>query len=95
MTFRTLKAENVLMLFMSLFIDKLEQKIGADTLMSIFFRRSGVCVETASEITYELNTTGLSSHYKKVLGDIASELTALGIQRNGKLINVSLREGPT
>ncbi|WP_446012150.1 hypothetical protein, partial [Candidatus Electrothrix sp.] len=89
-----LKAENVLMVFMSLFIDKLEQKIGADTLMSIFFRRSGVCVETASEITYELNTTGLSSHYKKVLGDIASELTALGIQRNGKLINVSLREPP-
>jgi hypothetical protein len=95
MTFRTLKAENVLMVFMSLFIDKLEQKIGTDTLMSIFFRRSGVCVETASEITYELNTTGLSSHYKKVLGDIASELTALGIQRNGKLINVSLREPPT
>lgn len=95
MTFRTLKAENVLMVFMSLFIDKMEQKIGADTLMSIFFRRSGVCVETASEITYELNTTGLSSHYKKVLGDIASELTALGIQRNGKLINVSLREPPT
>jgi hypothetical protein len=52
-------------------------------------------MENASEITYELNTIGLSSHYKKVLGDIASEVTAMGIQRHGKLINVRLREAPT
>jgi len=52
-------------------------------------------MENASEITYELNTTGLSSHYKKVLGDIASELTAMGIQHNGKRINVRLREART
>ncbi|WYD82308.1 MAG: hypothetical protein V8K32_07935 [Candidatus Electrothrix gigas] len=95
MTFRTLLVENLLMAFIRLFNNKLDQKIGTDTLMSIFFRRSGICVETASEITYELNTTGLSSHYKKVLGDIASELTAMGIQRHGKRISVSLRETPT
>lgn len=84
------------MVFISLFNEKLNQKIGIDTLMSFFFRQSGICVETASEITYELNTNGLSSHYKKILGDdIASELTALGIQRHGKLINVRLREAPT
>ena len=58
------------MAFIRLFNDKLDQKIGTDTLMSIFFRRSGRYVETASEITYELNTIGLSSHYKKVPGDI-------------------------
>ncbi|MCI5195335.1 MAG: hypothetical protein D3919_03730 [Candidatus Electrothrix sp. AW5] len=95
MTFRTLLVENLLMAFIRLFNNKLDQKIGTDTLMSIFFRRSGICVETASEITYELNTTGLSSHYKKVLGDIASEVTAMGIQRHGKRISVSLRETPT
>jgi hypothetical protein len=95
MTFRTLMIENLLMVFMTLFMGKLDQKISTDTLMSIFFRRSGVCVETSSEITYELNTKGLSSHYRKVLGDIASELTALGIQRHGKLIRVTLREAPT
>ncbi|CAK8711354.1 hypothetical protein KKHLCK_16130 [Candidatus Electrothrix laxa] len=95
MTFRTLLMENLLMAFIRLFNDKLDQKIGTDTLMSIFFRRSGSCMETASEITYELNTIGLSSHYKKVLGDITSELTAMGIQRHGKLISVRLREAPT
>ena len=83
------------MTFIRLFNDKLDQKIGIDTLMSIFFRRSGICMETASKITYELNTFGLSSHYKKVLGDIASELTAMGIQRHDKRISVSLREAPT
>lgn len=95
MTFRTLLVENLLRAFIRIFNGKLDQKIGTDTLMSIFFRRSGICMETASEITYELNTFGLSSHYKKVLGDIASELTAMGIQRHGKRISVSLREAPT
>jgi hypothetical protein len=95
MTFRTLFLENALTIFLMTLLSKLDINVGIDTLMSLFFRRSGVYLETPSEIVYKLNTAGLSAPNKEVLNKIAQGLTEMGICRHGKPIKVELREAPS
>ena len=95
MTFRTFLLENTLTTFISALMKLLDIKVGMETFMSIFFRRSGLCLETPSEIIYRLNTGGLSASNKENLKKISEGLTRMGIDRQGKPIRVELREAPT
>jgi hypothetical protein len=95
MSFRTLFLENALTIFLATLLSKLDISVGVDTVMALFFRRSGAYLETPSEIIYKLNTAGLSSSNKEMLSKIAQGLTEMGIRRRGKPIKVQLREAPS
>jgi len=66
-----------------------------ETLISLIFKRSGICIETCSEIIYKISTKGLSLPYRDALEKIIEGLNAMNINRRGKPIMVQLREAPT
>jgi hypothetical protein len=91
MTFRTLFLENALLAFILALAEQIGVTIGAATINSLFFKRSGDRLETVDEIVYRLSTDGLSAHYKKELGKIAEGLSRMGIRCRGKPVRVELR----
>jgi hypothetical protein len=95
MTFRTLLLENALMSFLIALVGNPDIKLGMETLISLIFKRSGICIETCSEIIYKISTKGLSLPYRDALEKIIEGLNAMNINRKGKPITVQLRESPT
>lgn len=95
MTFRTLLLENALMTFFLSLPGNLNIKIGMETLISLIFKRSGICIETCNDIIYKISTKGLSVPYRDTLEKIVEGINAMNINRKGKTISVRLREAPT
>jgi len=95
MTFRTLLLENALMTFFMALLGNLDIKFGMETLISLLFKRSGIYIESCTEIIYKISTRGLSVSYMDTLGKIAEGINAMNIERRNKPIRVQLREAPT
>ncbi|MCP4142113.1 MAG: hypothetical protein GY755_17865 [Chloroflexi bacterium] len=95
MTFRTLLLENALMAFFISLLENLDIKFGMETLISLIFKRSGICIETCTDIIYKISTKDLSVPYRDTLEKIAEGINAMKIDRKGKTIRVQLREAPT
>lgn len=94
MTFRTLLLENALTSFMALLLARLKTKLSLDCLLHILFARSGCRVETASQVTYWVNTDGLSLPYHRLLAEIVQGLCAMDLRVEGKPIHVRLKAMP-
>jgi hypothetical protein len=94
MTCRTLLLENALMAFMAALLAQLPSKVGLECVISLLFERSGAHLETASEIVYWVNTTGLSRPYRRLLEEIVDGLGAMDLRHRGKRIRVSLKDMP-
>ncbi len=58
MTFRTLLLENVLMAFFQTLNGIVPLNIGIETLIELFFKRSGTYRDTGSEMVYRIHTGG-------------------------------------
>jgi len=95
MTFRTLLLENALMAFFMSLLGNLDIKFGMETLISLIFKRSGICIETCNDVVYKISTKGLSVPYRNTMEKIAEGINAMNINRKGKKISVQLREAPT
>jgi hypothetical protein len=95
MTIRTLLLENALLSFLSTVCAAMEGQISLECLLKLLFERSGACLETASEITYWVSTTGLSVAYRNTLQKLVEGLSVMNLRCRGKPIRVSLREAPT
>jgi len=94
MTYRTLKLENLLMSFFAiLFPDTLN--ICLESLLELFFERTGTFIETQTQIMIWINPTGLSKMYRILLTHIVEGLNKMGLLQSGKPIQVRLKEAPT
>ncbi len=95
MGIRTLLLENALVSFLTCLCGLLNEKISQECLLKLLFERSGVCLETSSEMIYWVNTAGLSLSYRETLGKIVEGICAMNLTCRGKFIHVCLRESPT
>jgi hypothetical protein len=94
MTCRTLLLENALMVFMAALLSHLQSKVSLECVLSTLFERSGACLETASEIVYWVNTTGLSLTYRRLLEEVVDGLCAMDLRAQGKPIRIGLKDMP-
>ena len=94
MTFRTLLLENLLVRFLLVLTEQLDEKISLSCLIELFFKRSGGYVETFREIAYWIDTDGLSLKNKRILRKVADGVCRMNLNRNGKPVRVELRSSP-
>jgi len=94
MTCRTLLLENALMAFMAALWAQLQSQVSLECVLSILFERSGARLETASEVVYWVNTTGLSLSYRRRLEEVVEGLEAMDLKYQGKAIRVGLKDMP-
>ncbi len=94
MTCRTLLLENALMAFMAALLSHLQSKVSLECVLSTLFERSGACLETASEIVYWVNITGLSLPYRRLLEEVVDGLCAMDLRAQGKPIRIGLKDMP-
>jgi hypothetical protein len=94
MTCRTLLLENALMAFMAALLAQIQSQVSLECVLSILFERSGARLETASEVVYWVNTTGLSLSYRRLLEGIVDGLGAMGLRHQSKPIRVGLKDMP-
>ena len=91
-SFLTLHRGKALNTFLDELSVHLKQKISLETLMTLYFNRSGSLAETSSEIIYFLDTKGLSASDRQTLEDIVQAVTAMHIKsKEGKPIRVRLK----
>lgn len=91
MTARTLILENFLVAFWAALSIHLKQKVSFETLIALFFNRSGSCTETPLEKIYWIDTQGLSVSNELILGDIVQAVTAMNIKCRGKTVRVRMK----
>src|SRR5688500_5118253 len=94
MTCRTLLLENALMAFMTVLLAQMQSQVSLECVLSILFERSGARLETASEVVYWVNTTGLSMSYRRLLEEIVDGLGAMDLRHQGTPIRVGLKDMP-
>jgi hypothetical protein len=94
MTYRTLLLENALMAFMAALLGNLQSKVSLACVLHMLLERSGAYLETASEIVYWVNTTGLSLPYRRLLEEVVDGLGAMDLRAQGKPIRVGLKDMP-
>jgi hypothetical protein len=94
MTLRTLLLENALMSFMAVLLGHLSVKVSLECLLKVLFERSGARMETASQVIYWINTTGLSIVYKRLLKAVVDGLCAMDLRYEGKPMRVCLKGFP-
>ena len=94
MTIRTLLLENMLKAFMVALLATLQTKVSLECVLSLLFARSGARMETASQVIYWINTTGLSVPYRHLLVKIVKGLGAMDLRDQGKPIHVRLKDMP-
>jgi hypothetical protein len=94
MTCRTLLLENALMAFMAALLGNLQSKVSLACVLHMLLERSGASLETAAEIVYWVNTTGLSLPYRRLLEEVVDGLGAMDLRAQGKPIRVGLKDMP-
>jgi hypothetical protein len=93
MTVRTLLL-NALLSFMAGLLGVLKTHVSLDCLLKLFFERSGARMETATQVVYWINTTGLSVPYHRLLAEVVDGLCAMDLRDQGKPIHVRLKTMP-
>jgi hypothetical protein len=94
MTIRTLLLENWLRAFMGALLATLCTTVSLPQVLSLLFERSGSRMETLSQVFYWVNSTGLSLSNRRLLGEVAQGLCAMGLQEKGKPVHVRLKDMP-
>ncbi len=80
------------MMFLGILTELSGIKIGIDNLIETLFDRTGQYIETSSEITYWVNLKGVSAPYKKKIVNLAKAYNMMKLSRNGKPIQLKVRE---
>jgi hypothetical protein len=94
MTCRTLLLEHALMAFMAVLLGYLQSTGSLAGVFHLLFERCGASLETASEIVYWVNTTGLSLPYRRLLEEVVDGLGAMDLRAQGKPMRVCLKDMP-
>ncbi len=72
----------------------MQSQVSLACVLSLLFERSGARLETASEVIYWVNTTGLSLSYRHLLEEVVDGLGAMDLWHQGKPIRVGLKDMP-
>ena len=94
MTIRTLLLENALRAFMVVLLEALQTTVSLEGVLRLLFARSGARMETASQVIYWINTTGLSVPSRYLLAEIVKGRCTLDLRDQGKPIHVRLKDMP-
>jgi len=94
MTYRTLKLENLLMTFFAALFPE-ESGISLESLLDLFFERTGTFIETQTQIMIWVNPTGLSKIYQMLLTRVIEAINKMGLLMFEKSILVRLKTAPT
>ncbi len=82
------------MAFMAALLGNLQSKVRLAWVLHRLLERSGASLETAAEIVYWVNTTGLSLPYRRLLEEVVDGLGAMDLRAQGKSIRVGLKDMP-
>jgi hypothetical protein len=94
MTIRTLLLENLLRAFMVALLATQQTQVSLQKVLSLLFERRGARMETPSQVVYWVNSDGLALSNRRLLGEIVEGLCAMGLQDQGKPIDVRLKDMP-
>jgi hypothetical protein len=94
MTIRTLWLENWLRAFMGALLATLCTTVSVPQVVRLLFERRGSRLETPSQGVDWVNSTGLSLANRRLLGEVAQGLCAMGLQEKGKPVHVRLKDMP-
>lgn len=94
MTLRTLLLENMLLIFLKILCENVQQQVSLECLLKLLFQRSGSCLETPVKIIYWINAAGLSAAYKNTLTTLGAGLNAMNLVCRGKPIHIYMKEVP-
>lgn len=94
MTTRTLFLQNCLMAFLTTWLELAGITMGIDNLIEMLFSRTGSYIETKTAIIYQVNLKGLASTYKGKIKKLVKAYNEMGLSRNGKPIQLKMRDGP-
>ena len=92
MTVRTRLLANALMSFMAALRGHLSRQGSLECRLQILLERRGARMETASQVIYWINTTGLSVPYQRLLTAVVDGLCAMDLRYKGKPIRVCLKD---
>jgi len=94
MTVRTLWLENALLAFIGVLVGHLPLTVSRSCLLTLRFERSGMRLETACHVIYEVNGAGLSVAYRRLMTAVIKGVNAMELTEQGKLIQVRLKDRP-
>ena len=94
MTIRTLLLEHGLRAFMGALVATRCTKGSLPQVMRLLFERSGSRMETPSQVFSWVKSAGLSRSNRRLLGEVAQGLCAMGLQEKGKPVHVRLKDMP-
>ena len=94
MTFRTLILENMLSSFQAVLLPLMSLPISLELILSLFFDRSGACIEKSGSLIYYINDQGLSAKNKQLLSEIIQAVNTMDLKSKGKSVQVKIRGKP-
>ena len=94
MTGRPVWLEHALMAFMAALWGNLHSKVRLAWVLHVRVERSGTALETASELVYGVNPTGVSLPYRRLLEEVVAGLGAMDLRSQGKPIRLGLKDTP-
>ena len=92
MTFRTLLLDQLLSMFFGILMAGRSENVSMDRLLELF-KRSGAYAEQTEKHIYWIDAKGMSKSNRKLLQELIGRLNELELIKQGKPVQVRLREG--
>ena len=95
MTARTLLLENMLTAFNAVLISLMSMPLSLEMMLTLFFDRSGFCIEKADTLIYYINKGGLSAQTQRLLLEIIQAINSMNLQFKEKIVQIRIRGKPS
>lgn len=95
MTARTLLLENMLTAFNAVLISMMSMPLSLEMMLTLFFDRSGFCIEKANTLIYYINSDGLSAQTQRLLLEIIQAVNSMNLKFKEKIIQIRIRGKPS
>ena len=95
MTARTLLLENMLTAFNAVLISMMSMPLSLEMMLTLFFDRSGFCIEKADTLIYYINNDGLSAQTRRFLLEIVQAVNAMNLKFKEKIVQIRIKEKPS
>ena len=86
MTARTLLLENMLSAFNAVLISLMSMSLSLEVMLTLFFDRSGFCIEKSDVLIYYINNDGLSAKTQRLLLEIIQAVNAINLKFKEKTV---------
>ena len=69
--------------------------LSLEMMLTLFFDRSGICIEKAGTLIYYINNDGLSAQTQRLLLEIIQAINSMNLKFKEKIVQMRIREKPT